>query len=285
MTVDPSLFEFEPNEPRPKSALPFVSQHALDSVVTATENYYQEFNFVPTAATLKGMVPLRLETIERILKSRVYVSALIKRGINIGREDVLTTEQHYVISILMSPTSRGSFTDRLRRAGITYPIYQNWLRQPAFKSAIGRYTDAIIEDNIPAFQAALTKKGLAGDTNAIKFLYELTGKYDPNAKQMIDFQRVVGLLLEVITRHVTDISILAKVNKDIDTIIQGGVPEAITELPNNYVEGEIVTPKQRMDKMKHDELVREVTTSLSGNKLDLPELPQLSEDFFEFKDK
>lgn len=92
-----------------------------------------------------------------------------------------------------------------------------------------------LEDHLPDFHTKIVERGLSGDLNAIKFAYELTGRHDPAKQQMVDLNRMVMLLLEVITKYIRDPQVLTQINNDVDLILKGKTPAAIDMLPANYV--------------------------------------------------
>ena len=57
---------------------------------------------------------------------------------------------------------------------------------------------------------------------------------------MLDFARAVSLILEVLTRRITDQNTLKLISEDIDKIMSGGVPRDEGEIPANYVESHVV---------------------------------------------
>ena len=161
---------------------------------------------------------------------------------------------------------------RLARAGVTYSVYRNWLKNPAFAKVIRGTAELALDDHLPDFHTKVIERGLSGDLNAIKFAYELTGRQDPAKQQMVDFNRLVMLLLEVISKYITDPVVLRSINSDVDSIMRGETPKALDVIPANYVASTVVEKPQVPD------YIQEL--------LDMDkEVPEVPEDFFEFKEE
>lgn len=137
----------------------------------------------------------------------------------------LTPQQVMVIQVLTDPTLNKTLGARLRAAGINYAVYRNWMRNPKFKDALKNVGEQMIQDNITTVHNAVVAKAERGDVNAAKLFYEITGRHDPMRQQNIDLQRTVALLLEVITRYVTDTTTLQRVYEDFNKVLEGETPD------------------------------------------------------------
>lgn len=207
----------------------------LDLAVTYAESFYQtnggklaapeDFKF------LRGS--LGDEGILKLLKSPEFRSALAKRGIfwpkkydpdNQKALSVLSPQQQHCVLIVNDPTRNDSLRKRLELVGITYQTYRNWMKQPAFANAINTLAEDVLVDNLASVHTSMTAKAMSGDVSAAKLVYELTGRHDPNKQQMLDLSRIIGLLLESLTRRVTDTTILSQLGKDFDLILAGDMP-------------------------------------------------------------
>jgi hypothetical protein len=69
---------------------------------------------------------------------------------------------------------------------------------------------------------SLTMRAVAGDTAAIKMFYEVSGRHDPNKQQLQDLGQVINLILEVITRRITDVGTVRQITNDLDLVLSGG---------------------------------------------------------------
>lgn len=134
----------------------------------------------------------------------------------------LTPQQSLALAVITDPTARGNLRARLAVVGVSYNQYRNWMQQPAFQRAMDKISEKMVTDNINTVHTALVKKAESGDTQAMKLFYEVSGRHDPMRQQSLDMARIVGLLLEVITRHVTDLGVLDRIESEFSTALSGG---------------------------------------------------------------
>lgn len=142
----------------------------------------------------------------------------------------LTPQQVMAIQILTDPTRPEKFSKRLGIAGINYNVFRNWMRNPKFAEAYKAIGESMITDNINTVHNALVQKAEQGDATAMKLFYEVSGRHDPMRQQTQDLTSLVGLLLEVITRHITDVGILTKINNDFSKALSGDSISPVGEL-------------------------------------------------------
>lgn len=181
--------------------------------------------------TFGPRIPLnRLYT---ILGSDTFHARMHARGINWlkdwkpERHDLLRTiarltpQQALAIQIMTDPTDRRSTKAKLDTIGISYNVWRTWQREPFFSDVLKDTAELLLKDNMATIHSRLVQKAEAGDTNAIKLFYEVSGRHDPNRQQMLDFGKVVALILESLQRHVTDANTLLKVTTDLERIMNG----------------------------------------------------------------
>lgn len=187
------------------------------------------------------------------MSSKALYWRLRKRGIDwpkkwtpeTNRFGELTPQQLMTIQILTDPTRTEPFRKRLTIAGINYNVYRNWMRQPKFADAMRVVSEQMIQDNVSTVHNTLVKKAEAGDMKAVDLFYQVSGRHDPMRQQTQDLTKIVGLLLEVLTRHVTDTTVLTKINNDFTKVLSGDNVSPVGELeahvPDEIVDAEVVT--------------------------------------------
>jgi hypothetical protein len=193
------------------------------------------------------------DDIRKILAHRRFRSACLERNIQWPANwneayhsgavlrSHLRPEQAQVLAIVLEPT-RESFQQKLRKAGINAATWMNWLKEPMFAEAVRVSSENMLQTSQAAVHASVVNGATAGNVASQRLYYELTGRHDPTKQQMLDFTNMVGLLLEVLTRHITDPIILSKVNSDLDRIIGGHNLKEIDVIPANYEVPEQATP-------------------------------------------
>lgn len=254
MTENPNPFSFGEQEPvSPPSRLgpKGISDSVYRRVVAAAELAYTNQRTVvgigrvlPTPEQIGEICNVQNRLIVKITTSREFKNELARRGIrwteNPKVNSGLTPEQILVLGIVTDPTNRKPFAEKLKSAGISYATYRNWLKNPAFSERVRALGEQMLDENISVVHQRLTNKAAGGDMQAIKLFYEVSGRHDPAKQQTLDIARIIGLVLESLTRRVRDPEILMGVSSDLDVILSGGTPKEITELPNNYVASDAV---------------------------------------------
>lgn len=181
--------------------------------------------------TFGSRIPLN--RLYKILGSETFHARMHARGINWlsnwtpERHEImrtmqrLTPQQALAVQIMTDPTDRRSTKAKLDTIGISYNVWRTWQREPFFAQILKDTAELLLQDNLATIHSRLVQKAEAGDTNAIKLFYEVSGRHDPNRQQMLDFGKVVALILESLQRHVTDAQTLLKVTTDLDRIMSG----------------------------------------------------------------
>lgn len=213
------------------------SSEEVSVAVTFIENYYQtNKGSIPTIDKfdfMKGFGYGKKKTLD-LLQSDELRTAVSRRGIpwpkeyNPERVQVLSTlspQQQHAILVVTDPTRSDSLRKRLELVGISYQTWRNWMRQPLFASSVTTLAEDVLVDNMASVHTSMTAKAMAGDVTAARLVYELSGRHDPSKQQMVDMARIIGLLLESLTRHVTDSTILERLGKDFDKILSGETPQ------------------------------------------------------------
>ncbi len=202
------------------------------NVVAAAYTAYIAYRRVPSVEDIAEFSEHRASTISRIIATDEFKIAIEARGVRwqtmLGG---ISAEQHYAISILFNPTDRRPLAAKLKSAGVTYAKYKAWLKEPTFNNFVQQNAEQMLTDHQADIHTAFLNKAMTGDLPAVKFYYELTGRHSPQANQVIDLQRVVGLLLESVSKHVTDPETLLKITVD----FAGAMPRGTT------VPGSVVT--------------------------------------------
>lgn len=176
----------------------------------------------------------------------------------------LRPEQVQVMAIVMEP-GPDNFQKRLRRAGITAATWMGWLKEPMFQEAVKVSAENMLQASTAAVHASVAHGASNGNVQAQRLFYELTGRHDPAKQQMMEFQNMIGLLLEVITRYITDPVTLSKINGDLDKIISGNRLKELDVIPANY------------------EVVREVTPAAPVGEVTIDSGTEIPDGFFEME--
>jgi len=275
-----------------------VSEDQLRRVVNAADLAYKTKRageILPSIDKIAALAGVRANTVTRVVNSQEGKNALLKRGIrwttNINLAGILTPEQILAISIITDPSNRKPLNEKLKQAGISHAQYKAWMKQPVFAEKMNEIGEALLGEHIATVHTKLVERASAGEYQAMRLFYEVSGRHDPAQKQMVDVVRIVQLVLETITRHVRDPETLSGITQDIDVILGGGTPKPLGSMPANYVESEVVEDGRNDDSSDHisyssDSVpshppLTDVRHEISGSVVEPFELP---DDYFEYKE-
>ena len=242
MPGNDDLMGLSPAGPRPPKG---VSIRTFRGITDYCERYYKtNGGKLAEIREISIATGLTQNKVSRVLNSTEFHIEMDKRGCRWEQPGrllySLTPQQNMAINVLTNPTDRRSLESKLKSIGVSYNTYTNWMRQPAFSKAVENIAEQMLHDNIANIHSRLVNKADSGDMQAIKLYYGLTGRYQEGSQQMLDFARAVSLILEVLTRRITDQNTLKLISEDIDKIMSGGVPRDEGEIPANYVESHVV---------------------------------------------
>jgi AcrR family transcriptional regulator len=88
-----------------------------------------------------------------------------------------TDEQMKMAQLLADPSESRTISEKCKKAGVSRTTFYRWMKDKKFveylNSLIDEYTDA----ELSRVWAALTRKAVEGDIQAIKLFFEMKGKY------------------------------------------------------------------------------------------------------------
>lgn len=138
-----------------------------------------------------------ITAIQQYQASKHYREGMHERGIevdpNVGE---LTSEQISALSLLTNTMDKRTPRGKLQALGIPYSKYVGWLKQKPFNDAIRGIAGKGLEEAIPLAEVALAQSAQDGDLQSIKFLMEVTGRYNPAQKEAIDAQALIAVMVD-----------------------------------------------------------------------------------------
>lgn len=197
-------------------------------VIAATHTAYltggRKLPDVRAIATYMGRAP-KIGKIAAVLGTPEFKSAMATRGINwSGKTLGITPEQTYALQIMTDPShAHKQFQTRLKLAGTTYLKWSSWMKEPLFRSAFQSITESNIDESVGVAHTALLSRVAAGDMRAIEFYYRISGRFDPDREANMNMQAILLSILEILTRRITDETLLEAISSDMEKVIQGEV--------------------------------------------------------------
>jgi hypothetical protein len=195
----------------------------------------------PTPETLSNkfnMTPKALNTF--ITRQEVRIS-LESRGIPLidGRD--LSVEQITVINLMLNMSDTRSERKKLADSNISPRVWEGWKRDPKVRAYMLSRTEDILSGAIPDAHLALVERVRSGDMGALKFYYEMTGRYTGQNAGM-DPKVLLTRVFDIIAKHVQNPIILQAIASEFQLLAgldQAGNLNSRAPVAGEVVQGEI----------------------------------------------
>lgn len=161
--------------------------------------------------------------INYFLSNLEFREACERRGLPwkaIGSSSELTTTQIATGITLANFADTRSISEKLDQLGVSESQYFAWLQNAEYQQFVRKLADQSLENIHPEAILSFQKLIRAGDFNAIKYYFEITGV--ANSQDVTNLKIVIQNLIESVQRHVKDPVLLAKISQD----IMGAAPVA-----------------------------------------------------------
>lgn len=216
--------------------LPAPMTHAEKDALHYIEQIWQYKKDWPKIDILeRRFAPFKLS---QALQKASFVNGLLNRGIELPSVDheYLSQEQVAAVSSILNWDDKRSRAQKLRELGITPTKWSGWLRSKKFREYLHSISADNFQDAVDHAQEGLVRAMDKGNTEAIKYYMEMTGRYTASNVEFENLKLVLTRLVEVIQRHVKDPALLSAINADFELVMKGGVPVHAIESGHNVVE-------------------------------------------------
>lgn len=209
-------------------------------LITFIEQEYLLHGCIPSAARINELGLATEKWYQDFLSKTVVRENLLSRGVSFGdnkRGDtyVLTEEQLTVANIMLDLTDNRSRKKKLSDLGIPTQKWEAWLADPGFASYLRNRAERVLPANMHDAHLALLDRVRAGDTAAIKFYYEITGRYNPTKENAVDLPSLLMKVMEIIQRNVTDDIALRTIANEMLALAEGVAVGATRTIPGEVV--------------------------------------------------
>jgi hypothetical protein len=219
-----------------------IGPQLTNKILPWVEVYWHTHKRYPSDTDLSAQFGFDAADLQKLHSSKFYLLCLKDRGIS-HQPKYFTPEQVAAISLITNVYDTRPNHAKLAAIGVTPEQYNGWMQNPEFKNELQRRAEDILDNIFPEAQAALSKKVMSGDVNALKFYYEITGRAaSPDA---INLKLTMMKIIEAIQKHVKDPVILSAIASE----IQGVAP--VAEVTSGPIQ---TTPSPlKAQYMKHQE--------------------------------
>jgi hypothetical protein len=224
--LDLSKFETRLESPR-KTKEQDVFERVLASAISAD----RQGLFLETQVILDQDATLTREQVELVWASSKFQRSLADRGIKTTQNPNLTLRQETFLQAYLNPLNLLTPQVLAKRMKISLNEIDGWMRQKEFAAAMAAKSEDNLKKYIPMADAALGQLIQQGDMKAITFVNQLTGRFDPNAKQNIDIQAILMSIQDIIARHVREPEVKRNIAREIIALANGQSPMSTLQEP------------------------------------------------------
>lgn len=188
---------------------------------------------MPTPKTLSEKFDMTQAAVGAFLARPETAASLKARGMPEHRHSSgLSPEQVGLINQLFNLSDTRSERKKLSDANISPKVWDGWKKDPVVKAYMAARAEEILGGAIPDAHLALVDKVRAGDMGALKFYYEMTGRYT-GQQNGIDPRQLLNRVFDIIAKHVQNPIALDNIAKDLMALVGSVDPGAnvSTEAP------------------------------------------------------
>ena len=234
---DVTKFESKLDKPRRTR-----EQDLFERVLAAAIAADRQGLFCETSVILDQDETLTKSDIELVWSSTKLQNALEARGIRTTKNPNLTLRQEMLLQAYLSPLNLKPIQTVAKQLKVTQGELDGWLRQKEFAAAFSAKSSDNLKSYIPMADKALGDLVQQGDMKAIQFLNQLTGRFDPNAKQQIDLPAILLQVQDIVLRHVTDAATKRNIARELIALASGQSHFAALPEPTTIeVEATVIT--------------------------------------------
>lgn len=205
--------------------------------------------FLETTVILDQDAELDKEQVELVWASSKFQRALSDRGIKTTSNPNLTLRQENFLQAYLNPMNLLTPQVLAKRMKISLNEIDGWMRQKEFAAAMAAKSEDNLKKYLPMADAALGQLVQQGDMKAITFINQMTGRFDPNAKQNLDVPALLMQVQDIILRHVLDPAQKRNIARELIALAQGqshfaALPEPVQNSVQLDAETITVTPEE-----------------------------------------
>lgn len=204
--------------------------HSLTGVApdeNSMVDYLKSINYKVSKSELSVMVkePLFVKSME----ARGIVLAL---GYKLGQ---LTIQQMTAAAVMTNHIDRRSDEKKLRDMGITTQEWSSWMLDEQFVSYLQGRVEKLLGNSVHEAHMGLIRGAKQGNVPAIKLLYEITNRYNPDKESTVNVRMILNRVVEIIQKHVKDPEILVSMAQELTQLAIEASPVAEKTIPGMAV--------------------------------------------------
>jgi hypothetical protein len=243
-----SELDLEKFESRLASSRATKEQELFEKVLAAAVAADRRGFFVEPQTVLDQDETLEREQVDLVWGSTKFQKSLDDRGIKTTRNPNLTLRQETFLQAYLNPLNLKPPQIVAKQLKISLTELDGWMREKHFAAAMSEKSEENLKKYIPIADQALGQLVQQGDMKAIAFINQLTGRFDPNARQSLDVPSLMMQIQDIVLRNVRDPIAKRNIARELIALAQGHSPLTAVKEPNSDImEAETVieiTPKE-----------------------------------------
>ena len=209
----------------PVSVPESVDQETFKRVLSGSfQSYLQTGRLTPESVAYYSGVPV--EICQNVMTYEEFTYALACRGVDSQGAGTITPQQDAALMILTDISSKKTWGQRLKDAGITQAIFTAWLKNPTF----ARRWEQLGEEITSNHSLALVQLGQQvgeGNMKAIELQLAVAGRYSAAQQASIDVLAVIAKIMDSLSYHLADNpEVLKKIANDMRQFAEAVRPSA-----------------------------------------------------------
>jgi hypothetical protein len=196
-------------------------QELFERVLSAAIAADRQGLFLELQVILDQDASLSREDVEVVWGSSKFQRSLSDRGIKTTKNPNLTLRQETFLQAYLNPLNLLTPQVLAKRMKIGVGELAGWLNQKEFAHAMKVKSEENLQKFIPMADAALGQLVQQGDMKAITFVNQLTGRFDPNARQQLDVPSLLLQVQDIVLRHVLDPVVKRNIARELIALASG----------------------------------------------------------------
>lgn len=235
-------------ESRLASRRPTKEQELYEKVLAAAVAADRRGFFVEPQTVLDQDETLVREQVDLVWGSTKFQKSIEDRGIKTTKDPNLSLRQETFLQAYLNPLNLKPPQTIAKQLKVSLTELDGWMREKHFAGAMSAKSEENLKKYIPIADQALGQMVQQGDMKAITFLNQLTGRFDPNARQSLDVPALMMQIQDIVLRNVRDPIAKRNIARELIALAQGHSPLTAVHEPNDdSIESETVielTPKE-----------------------------------------
>lgn len=235
-------------ETRLESSKPSKERELFEKVLAAAVAADRRGFFVEPQTVLDQDETLVKEQVELVWGSTKFQKSLEDRGIKTTKNPNLSLRQETFLQAYLNPLNLKPPQIIAKQLKISLTELDGWMREKHFADAMSAKSEENLKKYIPIADQALGQLIQQGDMKAITFVNQLTGRFDPNARQSLDVPALMMQIQDIVLRNVRDPIAKRNIARELIALAQGHSPLTAVHEPNSDImDAETVieiTPKE-----------------------------------------